>query len=157
MPRIFFRAQYFQSILESFLLNFDHFLATKSHIFYEKSLQIDCKTQVQYFKGPPNADPACLGTELPGSKTRPIESFLCLRRMLESSTRGRGGSDFQCPQRSGRSILSCSSKDLYIKKTYAWVFCAGIVVPSCARLQILSTCLCITSLFSMFGAIFEAI
>ena len=153
MPRKFFLAQFFQSILECFLLNFDHFLATKPIFFMKKSLQIDCKTQFQYF----NADPACFGTELPGSKTRPIESFLCLRRTLESRTRGRGGSDFQCPQRSGRSILSCSSKDLYIKKTYAWVFCAGIVVPSCARLQILSTCLCITSLFSMFGAIFEAI
>ena len=43
MPRKFFLAQYFQSILECFLLNFDHFLATNF-----------------------NADPACLGTELPG-------------------------------------------------------------------------------------------
>ena len=103
--------------LECFLLNFDHFLATKTHIFYEKSLQIDCKTQFQYF----NADPACFGTELPGSKTRPIESFLFLRRMLESRTRGRGGSDVQCPQRSGRSIL----------KIYAWFFCKFVQVLRC--------------------------
>ena len=68
-----------------------------------------------------------------GSKTRPIESFL-FAGTLERRTRGRGlgGSDFQCPQRSGGSILSCSSKDLYMKKFYAWVCCADIVVPSCA-------------------------
>ena len=38
MPRKIFLAQHFQSILECFLLNFDHFLATKNHIFYEKKV-----------------------------------------------------------------------------------------------------------------------
>ena len=67
MPRKFFLAKYFQSILECFLLNFDHFLKMilprKPIFFLKKSLQIDCKTQFQYF----NADPTCLGTELPGA------------------------------------------------------------------------------------------
>ena len=155
MPRTFFLAQFFQSILECFLLNFDHFLATKTHILWKKVSKSTVKRSFNTLMQTQLV--SALNYLAHGSKTRPIESFLCLRRTLESRTRGRGGSDFQCPQRSGRSILSCSSKDLYIKKTYAWVFCAGIVVPSCARLQILSTCLCITSLFSMFGAIFEAI
>ena len=95
-----------------------------------KNLKIDCKTQFQYF----NADPTCLGTELPGAwlKDKTDRIFPVFAGTLERRTRGRGGSDFQCPQRSGRSILSCSSKDLYMKKTYAWVFCADIVVPSCA-------------------------
>ena len=67
-----------------------------------------------------------------GSKTRPIESCLCLRgRWREESEVGEG-QIFSAHRGQGARYYHVAVKTCNMKKTYAWVFCADIVVPSCA-------------------------